>query len=174
MNDKSIIETILLACPNSITPKIIRKMLESEISDDEIKSYINSLNDEYKRLNKGIYIDNIDNGYQIRTLKEYHRYIHFINNNNQKYKFSTAAIEVLSIIAFKQPVSKVEIESIRGVDSSGVIKKLLDNKLVKIQRFQKTQKRLIHYITTSNFLDLFGLNNLNELKNINEIKELLK
>ena len=81
---------------------------------------------------------------------------------------------MLSIIAFKQPVSKVEIESIRGVDSSGVIKKLLDNKIVKIKRFKKTQKRLIRYITTSNFLDLFGLNNLNELKNINEIKELLK
>ena len=73
--------------------------------------------------------DYINSGYQFRTHVKYHKYIDFVNNNNQKYKLSNAALEVLSIVAFKQPISKIDIESIRGVDSSGVIKKLLDNKI---------------------------------------------
>lgn len=174
MNEKLIIETILLAYPDSVSSKTIRKMLNSDLSDKKIESYIESLNNEYKSLNKGIYIDYINSGYQFRTHVEYHKYIDFVNNHNQKYKLSNAALEVLSIVAFKQPISKIDIESIRGVDSSGVIKKLLDNKIIKIQKFKKTGKKLIHYVTTSNFLDLFGLNNVDELKNNSEIKEILK
>ena len=174
MNEKIIIETVLLACPDSVNSKTIRKILNSNISDEKIKSYIESLNDEYKVAKKGVYIDCIDSGYQFRTHQEYHKYINLVKNSNQRYKLSNAALEVLSIIAFKEPISKIDIESIRGVDSSGVIKKLLDNKIIKIQRFKKTEKKLIHYITSSNFLDLFGLNDINELKNNTEIKELLK
>ena len=79
-----------------------------------------------------IYIDFINNGYQVRTYPEYHQYIESIHNKNTQYKLTKPALEVLSIIAFKQPISKMDIESIRGVDSIGVIKTLLDKDLIMI------------------------------------------
>ena len=74
-----------------------------------------------------------NNGYQVRTYPEYHQYIESIHNKNTQYKLTKPALEVLSIIAFKQPISKMDIESIRGVDSIGVVRTLLDKDLIMIK-----------------------------------------
>ena len=116
MNNEKIIETVLLACEESLSINRIKRIINDfNIDDKEIIKIIKRLNDSYKEDKKGIYIDSIANGYQVRTLPEFHKYIQIAKNDNFKYKLSKAAFEVLSIISFKQPISRSDIEIIRGV-----------------------------------------------------------
>ena len=175
MNYKKIIETVLLACDHPISLSRIKYIIgDLDINDKDIIGIIEKLNNEYKENEKGIYIDSISNGYQIRTLPEFHRYIRIANNNYPKYKLSKATLEVLSIISFKQPISKTDIESIRGVDCSGLIKKLLESKIIKIKGRDKKIGKALLYSTTSLFLEIFGLNNISDLPKTLEIKEIIK
>ena len=173
MTSKQIIETILLAYSESVSNDDIRKTLNKDLNDEKIMLIINQLNNEYKINKKGIYIDFIDNGYQMRTYPEYHSYIDSIQDKKQSYKLTKPALEVLSIIAFKQPISILDIESIRGVDSVGVIRTLMDKDLVTIKGREKKIGRALLYSTTTLFLETFGLNDIADLPKINEIKEIL-
>jgi len=174
MNNKSIIETILFSSENSISNNVIRKVLNQNLSDIEINKIIDELNNEYEKNKKGIYIDSISNGYQIRTLPEFDKYISLVRDSDQKYKLSQAALEILSIIAFKQPVSRLDIELIRGVDSIGAIKNLLDKKLITIKNSKKKMKKSLLYKTSDLFLDIFGLNSIEELTDIKDFNEVIK
>jgi len=175
MNYKKIIETVLLACDIPISSSRIKHIIGNlDINDKDIVKIIKELNNEYKENEKGIYIDSISNGYQIRTLPEFHKYIRIANNNYPKYRLSKPALEVLSIISFKQPISKPDIESIRGVDCSGLIKKLLETKIIKIKGREKKIGKALLYSTTSLFLEIFGLNSIADLPKISEIKEIIK
>ena len=174
MKNEQIIETILLACAQPISNHIIRRALNNDLTDDQIGSIINNLNDEYARNGKGIYIDFIANGYQVRTLPEFHKYISIIKDSNYKYKLTHAAFEVLSIIAFKQPISKIDIEKLRGVDSIGIIKNLLDKKLITITGREDRVGRALLYGTTSLFLETFGLNKIEDLPKTSEVKEIIQ
>jgi len=173
MKAKQIIEAILLAYENSISNNDIRKVVDENLDDNQIISIIDELNNEYQANHKGIYIDYINNGYQMRTHPEYHHYIESIQNKNNEYKLTKPALEVLSIIAFKQPISKLDIESIRGVDSIGVMKTLLDKDLIMIKGKEDEIGRALIYGTTSLFLETFGLNNITDLPEITQIKEIL-
>ena len=172
MDDKKIIETVLLACDNPVSLSTIKRIIGS-IDDKKVFEIINSINNDYKKNDKGIYIDFISNAYQIRTLPEFHKYIQIAKKNNSNHKLSKAAFEVLSIIAFKQPISKLDIENIRGVDCSGIIRKLLEKKIIKIKGRDKKIGKALLYSTASLFLEIIGLNNINELPKINEIKEIV-
>ena len=175
MNYKKIIETVLLACDHPISVLRIKQVIgDLDINDKDIIEIIEKLNDDYKENEKGIYIDSISNGYQIRTLPEFHKYIKIANNNYPKYRLSKPALEVLSIISFKQPISKSDIESIRGVDCSGLIKKLLETKIIKIKGREKKIGKALLYSTTTLFLEIFGLNSINDLPKMSEIKEIIK
>ena len=111
MNYKRIIETVLLACDTPISISRIKQIIgELDINDKDIIEIIEKLNKEYKQNKKGIYVDSVSNGYQIRTLPEFHKYIRIANNSYPKHRLSKPALEVLSIISFKQPISKLDIE----------------------------------------------------------------
>jgi len=175
MNYKRIIETVLLACDNPISVSRIKYIIgDSDINDKDIVKIIEKLNNDYKENEKGIYIDSVSNGYQIRTLPEFHKYIRIANNDYSKYRLSKPALEVLSIISFKQPISKSDIENIRGVDCSGLIKKLLETKIIKIKGREKKIGKALLYSTTLLFLEIFGLNNITDLPKVSEIKEIIK
>ena len=175
MNYKKIIETVLLACDIPISISRIKRVISDlEINDKDIIGIIEKLNKDYKENEKGIYIDSVSNGYQIRTLPEFYKYIRIANNNYPKHRLSKPALEVLSIISFKQPISKSDIESIRGVDCSGLIKKLLETKIIKIKGREKKIGKALLYSTTSLFLEIFGLNNITDLPKVSEIKEIIK
>ena len=131
------------------------------------------INNSYKESKKGFYIESIANGYQVRTLPEFHKYIQIAKNDNFKYKLSKAAFEVLSIISFKQPISRSDIEFVRGVDCSGIIRKLLDQKIIKIKGRDTKNTKALLYSTTALFLEKVGLNHIGELPKISEIKELI-
>ena len=121
MDYKNIIETILLACEQPISNNLIRTALKVDLSNSDIEDIINVLNDEYKKNQKGIYIAFISEAYQIRTLPEFHEYISIIQNNSKQYKLSNAGLEVLSIIAFKQPIARLDIEAILFDENNEVL-----------------------------------------------------
>jgi len=174
MNHKKIIETVLLACDSPISISVIKRVIDNlDTSDQEIIKIIDSINNDYKNNNKGIYIDSVSNGYQIRTLPEFHKYIQIAKNTHSNYKLSKAAFEVLSIISFKQPISRLAIENIRGVDCSGLIKKLLEKKIIKIKGRENKIGKALLYSTTSLFLEICGLNTIKDLPKISEIKEII-
>ena len=118
-------------------------------------------------------IEKIAGGYQLLSKKEYHFYIEKLLQETRKPRFSKAAMETLSIVAYKQPLTRIEIEHIRGVDCSGVIKNLLDKGLLAIKGRDEGIGRALLYVTTLVFLELFGLNSLKDLPTLDELTELM-
>ena len=113
-------------------------------------------------------------GYQIRTRSEYDFFVRRLIAKTGQFYLSQAALETLSIIAYKQPISRLNIESIRGVDCAGVIKTLLKKSLIKISGRDDSPGRPLIYKTTDTFLKSFGLNKLSDLPKLKEINELIE
>jgi len=111
-------------------------------------------------------------GYQLLTHPEYELWVRRLLNKSGRLVLSQAALEALSIIAYKQPISRVEVEAIRGVDCSGVIKNLLGKKLIRIKGRAQGPGRPLLYGTTDKFLEAFGLGKLSDMPRLAEIKEL--
>ena len=173
MNYKTIIETLLLTADKPMLVIDIINILDKKIDKNDIQIIIDNLNLEYKKFDKGIYIDYISNGYQIRTKKKYNQYILKANSKINKFSLTKASYEVLSIVCFKQPVSKNSIESIRGVDCSKIIKNLLKKKIIKIYGKDTNKGKSLLYCTTKLFLEIFGLKSLTDLPKLKDIKEIV-
>ena len=167
-----IIEALLFSNPKPLDQKMIDKIFPNEkINLSEI---IIQLNEKYNNEDHAFEISMIAGGYQLISKKEYEYYIKLILDNTSKFKPSKPALDTLAIIAYKQPVSRNEIESIRGVDSSGVLKTLLTNDLIKISGRSNSPGKPLLYKTTKKFLEFFGLNDLTELPKLKEIKQLIE
>jgi len=173
MNYKSIIETILLTADKPMQTIDLIKILDRKLDKNGIEIIIENLNKEYEELEKGIYVDHISNGYQIRTKRKYNEYILKANAQMNEFSLSKASYEVLSIICFKQPVSKNIIEGIRGVDCSYLIKNLLKKKIIKICGKDPNKGKSLLYCTTKLFLEIFGLKSLKNLPKLKDIKEIV-
>ena len=117
-NDR-IIESLLFASPEPLTQKKLSNIFDSDVPD--LKFSVERLNSFYNKNNQSIEIINVAGGYQLRTKQEFSIFIKKLFNNSFQNSISQAALESLSIIAYKQPVSKSSIESIRGVDCSGAV-----------------------------------------------------
>ena len=166
-----IIEALLFASPEPLTQKKLSRIFDGDIPD--LKLSVERLNSFYNKNNQSIEIINVAGGYQLRTKQEYYIFIKKLFNNNFQNSISHAALESLSIIAYKQPVSKSSIESIRGVDCSGVIKTLLKKSLIQIKGRDDGPGRALLYTTTKEFLICFGINNLSDLPKLKEINEII-
>ena len=123
----------------------------------------------YNRPNRGIKVFKIDDKYQLGTKPENEKYIVKLLKTNQRQSLSQAAIETLSIISYKQPITRVEIEEIRGVRSDKAIQTLLEKDLIKESGRLEVVGRPILYGTTDNFLKQFGIEKLEELPVLEEI-----
>ena len=172
MNVKNIIEVLLHSTSSPLTQKDLNHVL----GDNKIKleDIVKDINEEYENSGKGLMIEKISGGYQLLSKKEYHFYIEKLLKETKKPRFSSAAMETLSIIAYKQPVTRIEIEHIRGVDSSGVIKNLLDKGLIVIKGRDENLGRALLYKTTPMFLELFGIDSLKDLPTLEELTELME
>ena len=124
--------------------------------------------------NFGIEILSVAGGYQIRTKPEHDIYVRRLLNKTGQLHLSQAALETLSIIAYKQPISRSDIEAIRGVDCAGVLKTLLKKTLIKIRGRDEGPGRPLMYATTDEFLQAFGLSRLADLPKLKEVAELLE
>lgn len=168
----SLIEAIIFASEQPLDAEKIAKIVDIEKDKvieivEEIKSYY-ALNEV-----RGIEIAEIANGYFFRTKLVHAPYIKKIVLGREA-QLSRSALETLSVIAFKQPVTRAEIEHLRGVDSSNAIRTLLEKKLIKIVGKKDVPGKPHVYGTTKEFLKSFGLKDLSQLPNLKEIKELEK
>ncbi|MFH1784262.1 MAG: SMC-Scp complex subunit ScpB [bacterium] len=167
---KNIIECILFVNVSPVTLKKIKEILEYE-DTALVKSKIKELSDDYNARDCGLEIKEVAGGYQLSTRAEYSQWIKKLERVPQPTKLSQKALETLSIIAYKQPITRAEIEKIRGVDTSGVIYNLLDKKLVRVTGRKECLGHPIQYGTTNEFLRHFGLNSISEIPLLEEIKE---
>ncbi|MBC6002402.1 Segregation and condensation protein B [uncultured Clostridium sp.] len=160
---KSIIEAIMFAYSDPISIKELNNAINEELSSKEIEIMLNSLIEEYKENNRGIQIIKLQDKYQMCTNKEYSSFVKNILEPKKKKTLSQATLEALTIIAYKQPITKVELEEIRGVKSDKVIQTLLENDLIyEAGRLDKIGKPII-YKTTNEFLRLLNIEKLEDL-----------
>ena len=172
VNYNMIIEALLFSSPFPLKQSLIDKTFPNESIN--LEDRISELNIQYLKEGHAFEICKISGGYQLVSKKEYEHYIRLIFEKNNEYTFSKPALDALAIIAYKQPISKNEIELIRGVDSSGVLKTLIANSLVEIKGRSSSPGRPLIYKTTNQFLEFFGLNNLSDLPKLKEIEQLIK
>ena len=170
--DILIIEALLFATPHPLTQKQVNQIFDTD--PPNLNNIISELNIKYQAENHAFEIQTIAGGYQINSKPEFELWIRRLLNKTGKLYLSTAALESLAVIAYKQPVNRFEIESIRGVDCSGVLKTLLSKKLVCIKGRDDGPGRPLLYGTTDDFLEAFGLGKISEIPKLKEIDELSK
>ena len=169
---EQIIEALLFASPEPLTQKKINTIFDADPPD--LDEYTEKLKKKYQKNDNAFEILNVAGGYQIRTRSEYDFFIRRLIIKSGQFYLSQAALESLSIIAYKQPISRLDIEGIRGVDCAGVLKTLLKKSLIKISGREDSPGRPLIYKTTDNFLKSFGLNKLSDLPKLKEISELIE
>lgn len=169
---KSVIESLLFVSKEPLGLDRLSTLLP-ELERGEIHETVMALMDEYEKRQGGFHIVHVAGGYQFRTRPEHKDWINRLNQVSP-LRLSRAAIETLTIIAYKQPVIRSDIEYIRGVDSGGVIRNLLDLKLVRVLGRKDIPGRPLVYSTTRYFLELFGLSDIRDLPSLSEIDDLEK
>ncbi len=174
---RNIVESMIFASEEEITPRQIKEIIDKgglRISVAEVEESVSSLNEEYRNGNKPFEILKIAGGYSFATRKEYGRFIGKLFEDKQKKKLSQSALETLSIIAYKQPITRSDIEFIRGVNVDYIVNSLLERDLITITGRSETPGRPILYGTTRTFLKVLGLNSLEDLPKLKEINDILK
>ncbi len=167
---KSIIECLIFASDIPLTVERIRQVLE-DLQPRQIRDLVAELMEDYRTNPRGIYLREVAHGFQFCTKPEFAPLVHQMRKS-KPYHLTQPTLETLAIIAYKQPVTKAEIEVVRGVDCAGVVKSLMDKKLVAIQGRKEVVGRPFLYGTTPKFLEVFGLETLASLPTIEEIKQL--
>lgn len=161
LNIKAAIEAILFANGSSVETKRIAQALE--ITESQAEEHISALIDDYNSANRGITIIKLDDAYQMVSCKEYAPQIRTVMDLRRNTPLSQAALEVLAVVAYNQPVTKAFVEQVRGVDCSGVIGSLTAKGLVEEKGRLELPGRPLLYGTTENFLRCFNINSLEEL-----------
>ena len=167
---KKIIEALLFTAHDPISPKQICEVIE-ETESAAVKDTIEKLREEYGKQERGIFIDEVAGGFQIRTIPEVSQWLKKYHQIGKYEKLSMPALETLAIIAYKQPIVRSEIEAIRGVGVDYVLKTLLEKKLIKVRGRKKAVGAPIIYGTGEEFLRYFGLGSLAELPDVKELEE---
>ncbi len=167
-----VIEALLFSSDQPLSISRLKEILP-DLTAREIRAFISRLNEQYRETNRSFEIKEIAGGFQMFTLPEYTAYVEQLYRSRQKSRLTQKALETLAIIAYKQPITKHEIEEIRGVNVDGVIKGLLSRNLITIAGRAKAPGSPFLYKTTRQFLDYFGLNSLDDLPKLKEIEELI-
>ena len=167
-----IIEALLFASPEPLTIARIRSIVPG-LEKQQVVEAINSLRQEYAGESRSFQIVEIGGGFQLTTKPDYAIWVGKLFEERSRQKLSRAALETLAIIAYKQPVMRSTIESIRGVNVDGVLRTLMERDLVRIVGRGEGPGRPLLFGTTRQFLIRFGLNRLSDLPKIEEIEELI-
>jgi segregation and condensation protein B len=170
---KGVIEALLFVAGEPLSLDRIKNVLE-DIDRRTVQSAIWEIQHEYEMRLSGLKIVEVAGGYQIATRPELAQWIKRLKKVKLSSRLSRPSLETLSIIAYKQPIVKAEVEDIRGVDSTGVIKGLLDKHLIKIIGRKDVPGRPILYATTKEFLQYFGLRDISDLPTLKEFTDLVE
>ncbi len=165
------IETVIFMSERPVAIQKIKNMIDPDIPLRVVHESIERLQKEYELKHHGLRLQEVAQGYQFRTKATYSRFIQKMFNANS-FVLSPTALEVLAIVAYKQPISKQKVEEIRGVDSSHIIRALMDKRLVKVAGRSDELGRPTVYGTTNEFLEVFNLNTVDELPSEIELEEL--
>jgi segregation and condensation protein B len=165
--EKAVLEVILFLSGEPVILSTIKDVIE--LPEPEIKRLMDELILEYREQNGGLLIVEIANGYQMVTNPEYSEWVKKFKGTQLSTKLSMPALETLSIIAYKQPIIKAEIEQLRGVNSDSAIKTLLEKRLIKVIGRKEAPGRPFLYGTTKEFLKYFGLKDLTELPTLKDL-----
>ena len=166
---KAIIENILLAADQPVSETQFKNLLGDEVEKVSFKPVLEELVDEYSSRN--LQILQVAEGYQLCTRHDYSDWVRKFLKFDKTTKLSQPSLDTLAIIAYKQPLTKAEVEEIRGVDSSGVVRTLLEKKVISPGGRKKVPGRPIMYRTTRKFLEYFGLRDLSDLPTLEDFKE---
>ena len=166
---KLIIESLLFASDKPLLVRDIQGCLP-DTGLPEIEEALETLRHEYDAMDRSFALKKVAEGYQIRTKPDYAPHVLRMTKRSAA-RLSTAAMETLAIIAYKQPVIRQEIEQFRGVDTGGILRTLLEKNLIRIMGRKHLPGRPLIYGTTRRFLEVFDLNSLESLPKLKEIKE---
>lgn len=167
---KKIIETLLFITDRPVKPGRLAEVVET-VSAKQVLAIIEELTREYAQTGRAVQIVEVGGGFQMATKPEYGRWVRKLYNEKMTTKLSNAALETLAIIAYKQPITRAEMESIRGVDVAGPLERLLERGLVRVVGKKDTIGRPMVYGTTDEFLRMFGLNKVSELPDLQVFAE---
>ncbi len=169
MNDddaKKVVEAVLFASNEVFTARQLAAILGNS-GVPRARSLIDELNGEYERTNRTFRINRVGDGYQMRTLPIYKTWIQK-SEPLKPIRLTQATLETLAIVAYRQPVTRAEVDYVRGVDSSSGLRTLLERRLVRIMGKDTGPGRALIYGTTREFLSLFNLRDLKELPTIED------
>lgn len=169
-NIKSAIEALLFASEKPLTLEQIRQALDN-LNINEVRAKIDELKSDYEASNRGLRIVEVAGGFRMITASGFAPFLKKLFKDRLKEKLSKPALETLAIIAYKQPLTRNEVELLRNVNVDGVMKNLLDKNLIRIAGRKKAPGRPIVYGTTRQFLEHFGLKSLDELPKMEDFSQ---
>ena len=164
---KAIVEALIFASPEPLTPRMLFRLLADEPKED-VSATIQALKADYET-RPGLQFVEVAGGYQIVTRTELHEWVRRLFHERSTQKLTVQSLETLAVIAYKQPITSLEIGEIRGVNTSGVLSTLLERHLIKIVGRKNVVGRPFLYATTKEFLIRFGLNDLNDLPKVEDM-----
>ena len=168
---RALLEAVIYVAEEPVTAKQIAAGLD--LDPEQAKSDLDKLVADYRASARGIEIREVAKGYKMSTKPEHHEAVRkFVKTLQPKLKLSLPALETLSVVAYKQPVTLPEIQAVRGVNSNAVIHTLLNRKLIATAGRKQVMGRPMQYKTTKEFLVQFGLKDLTELPTLKELEEL--
>ena len=168
---KAIVEALIFASPDPVTPKMLFKLLAEEPKED-VTAAVQALRAEYDQ-RPGLQFVDVAGGYQIVTRPELHEWVRRLFHERSTQKLTVQALETLAVIAYKQPITALEISEIRGVNTAGVLSTLLERHLIKIVGRKNVVGRPFLYATTREFMIRFGLQDLSDLPKVEDMAEAL-
>jgi segregation and condensation protein B len=168
---KAIVEALIFASPEPITPKMLFKLLREEPKED-VTAAVEALKADYES-RPGLQLVEVAGGYQIVTRPQLHEWVRRLFHEHSTQKLTVQGLETLAVIAYKQPITALEITEIRGVNTSGVLTTLLERHLIKIVGRKNVVGRPFLYSTTRDFLIRFGLNDLGDLPKVEDMADAL-
>lgn len=166
-----IVEALILGSPEPISAQRVAGVIPY-CKPGQIPKVVEALNSEYADQGRAFEIQQVAGGYQMRTLPAYASYLGQIQPQ-RPLRLSKPALETLAIVAYRQPVTRTDIEDIRGVDAGAVVRSLLERKLLKLAGHKEVAGRPMLYATTRRFLEIFGLDRIEDLPSLKQIEELV-
>ena len=171
---KAAMEAIIYVAPEPVSLSSLAAALEGA-EKEKVQAVLQKLKEEYRSSDRGIEIRQVAGGYKFASKPEHHESVRrFVKSLRPPIRLSRQALETLAVIAYKQPATLPEIQEIRGVNASGVIKTLLDRKLITAAGRKDVVGRPILYKSTRNFLVHFGLNSLDDLPSMEEFEDIIR
>jgi segregation and condensation protein B len=169
---RQIVEALLLASHEAVPAARLAAVL-GETSARDVRSLVDALNSEYEAGARGFRIEEVAGGFQLRTLPELAPWLQKLRPQ-PPLRLSRASLETLAIVAYKQPITRAELEHVRGVDVGAVLSSLLERQLVRVAGHREVPGRPMLYATSRRFLEVFGLASLSDLPTLREIDDLLR